>query len=115
LPDGEYAADINFTTGVSSELQKKWGKVGTESSHKFLKSIGAEKAEGFQLRYVYFIKPEAKDRLTVPILPFSAIAEAGARMYKGSRPGSIKSDASGFLPEDSGATPTSGLQPHDEP
>ena len=111
LPDGEYAADINFTTGVSSELQKKWGKIGTESSHKFLNSIGAEKAEGFQLRYVYFLKPEAKERLTVPILSFDEIEKAGAKMYKGSRPGSIKSDASDFLSEDSGATPTSGLQP----
>jgi hypothetical protein len=115
LPDGEYAANINFATGVSSELQKKWGKTGTESSHKFLTSIGAEKAEGFQLRYVYFLKPEAKERLTVPILPFSEIEKAGAKMYKGSRPGSINSDASDFLLEDSGATPTSGLQPNQEP
>jgi hypothetical protein len=43
LPDGEYAADINFTSGVSSTLQTKWGKTGSESSHKFLQSIGAEK------------------------------------------------------------------------
>jgi len=114
LPDGEYAADINFTTGVSSELQKKWGKTGTESSHKFLNSIGAEKAEGFQLRYVYFLKPEAKERLTVPILPFSDIEKAGAKMYKGSRGGSIISDASDFLLEEGGANPTPLLQPLDD-
>ena len=114
LPDGEYAADINFTTGVSSDLQKKWGKTGTESSHKFLASIGAQKAEGFQLRYVYFLNPAARKRLTVPILPFSEIEKAGARMYKGSRPGSIKSDASDSLSEDSGATTTSGLHPKEE-
>jgi hypothetical protein len=38
-----------------------------------------------QLRYLYFLHPTAKDRLTVPVLPYSAIAEAGATMYKGVR------------------------------
>jgi hypothetical protein len=112
LPDGEYAADINFTTGVSSELQKKWGKTGTESSHKFLSSIGAEKAEGFQLRYVYFLKPEARKRLTVPEIPFSEIERAGAKMYLGSRGGSVVSDTSGFLPEEGSANLTPLLQPN---
>jgi len=44
---------------------------------------GAEYLEGFQLRYVYFLDKTAKNRLTVPILPFSAIDKAGARMYLG--------------------------------
>lgn len=39
--------------------------------------------EGYQLRYVYFLNPKARDRLTVPILPFSKIDEMGAGMYKG--------------------------------
>jgi hypothetical protein len=39
--------------------------------------------QGYQLRYVYFINKEAKDRLTVPIMPFSKIDEMGAGMYKG--------------------------------
>ena len=43
------------------------------------------KLPGFQLRYVYFLNPAAKDRLTVPILPFSRIAEMGASMYRGER------------------------------
>ena len=38
---------------------------------------------GYQLRYVYFIHPTAKQRLTVPIVPFSRIAEMGASMYRG--------------------------------
>ena len=41
--------------------------------------------EGYQLRYVYFLNPKAKDRLTVPILPFSKIDEMGAGMYKGEK------------------------------
>jgi hypothetical protein len=44
-----------------------------------------EPTKGFQLRYVYFINKAAKDRLTVPILPFSKIDEMGAGMYKGER------------------------------
>jgi len=39
--------------------------------------------QGYQLRYVYFLNPEARQRLTVPILPFSKIEEMGAGMYRG--------------------------------
>lgn len=41
--------------------------------------------EGFQLRYVYFLKPEVRERLTVPVLPFTEIAKRGATMYLGER------------------------------
>jgi hypothetical protein len=41
--------------------------------------------KGFQLRYIYFINKDAQSRLTVPILPFTKIAEIGATMYKGQR------------------------------
>ena len=48
-----------------------------------------QKIRGYQLRYIYFLNPEAKARLTVPIIPFSKIDEMGAGMYKGE---SIKRD-----------------------
>lgn len=38
---------------------------------------------GFQFKYIYFLNPAAKDRLTVPLLPFSTIDELNGRMYKG--------------------------------
>ena len=44
---------------------------------------GWKSTKGYQLRYIYFLNPEAKKRLTVPILPFSKIDEMGAGMYKG--------------------------------
>ena len=44
-----------------------------------------EPTKGYQLRYVYFLNPDAKKRLAVPILPFSKIDEMGARMYKGEK------------------------------
>jgi hypothetical protein len=53
------------------------------SSMKIYKEAGWKPKEGFQLRYIYFLDPTAKDRLTVPILPFSEIERRGAGMYKG--------------------------------
>jgi len=44
---------------------------------------GSTTLGGFQIRYVYFLNPDAKKRLTVPILPFSMIDDMGAGMYKG--------------------------------
>lgn len=72
-----------------------------------------EKIDGYQLRYIYFLNPAARTRLTVPELPYSKIAEMGATMYKGLRPGSIDSDAPNNLLGESGASPTSRLQPKD--
>jgi hypothetical protein len=46
---------------------------------------GAKALPGFQLRYVYFLNPAARARLTVPVLPFSAIEKAGASMYRGKK------------------------------
>jgi hypothetical protein len=53
------------------------------ASMKIFKEAGWKPKEGFQLRYIYFLDPTAKDRLTVPILPFSEIERRGAGMYKG--------------------------------
>lgn len=39
--------------------------------------------QGYQMRYIYFLNPQARERLTVPIIPFSRIAEMGASMYRG--------------------------------
>lgn len=56
---------------------------GGGASMKLYKAAGFEPIPGFQLRYLYFLNPAARSRLTVPILPFSRIAEMGAEMYKG--------------------------------
>lgn len=44
-----------------------------------------KKLAGFQFRYIYFLDPSARARLTVPIIPFSAIDEYGAGMYQGKK------------------------------
>ena len=56
---------------LGPEMKKRWGTW--------------QPAQGYQLRYIYFLNPKAKDRLAVPILPFKKIDEMKARMYKGER------------------------------
>ena len=91
------------------ELAKRYGvEVGGAASLKPFTSIGAKAIPGFQFRYIYFIDPTARERLTVPILPFSKIEEIGASMYRGkSRP---KQATAGVQPSSGGATPTRTLQ-----
>ena len=74
---------------------------------------GIKPIDGYQLKYVYFLDPTARERLTVPILPFSAIDDAGARMYRGTRAGSVDSDAPTVPVGEGGASPTSALQGKD--
>lgn len=70
MPDGSIVADK--TLNDNPVKNSGWWKRN-----------GAKPIEGFQLRYIYFIDPEAKKNLTVPILPFSEIDNKGAGMYKG--------------------------------
>ena len=52
---------------------------------KFLQKTGAKLLDGWQLRYIYFIDPSYRQRLTVPEIPFSRIDEMGAGMYRGKK------------------------------
>lgn len=56
---------------------------GRYYSNVLLEQGGGHYVKGFQLRYIYFIDKKYKDKLTVPIIPFSKIDEMGAGMYKG--------------------------------
>lgn len=124
-----YRASGFCLTGIKENsdcmLTEKGGVVHTmtvKSSKKLMSRYGdwktAMKAtygnyaptKGFQLRYIFFLNPDAKNRLTVPILPFSEIQRRGAGMYKGKpRATSIDSDAVNIQLTESGATPTVAL------
>ena len=52
---------------------------------EFLQASGSRLLAGWQLRYIYFIDPKCRKRLTVPEIPFSKIDEIGAGMYKGEK------------------------------
>jgi hypothetical protein len=84
LPDGSV---IHKMTLESNPLASDYMMIneGKNDFSNYLKVKGAERLSGFQLRYIYFIDKSYRDRLTVPILPFSAIDDAGARMYKGEK------------------------------
>jgi len=117
MPDGEVCCSIVFKTGFGGEnsqgknnIKAKYGKTGSADPSSFLKSIGAIRLPGFQLRYIYFLDPTARERLTVPIIPFSEIEKRGAKMYKGKRPAGEKVSRPANQPEVGGSIPTAGLE-----
>ena len=77
-PDGKVYSRTSLTKAGNNHA------TGAASMKAYV-SAGYKPLEGFQLRYMYFINPEARNRLTVPILPFSKIEEMGAGMYKGEK------------------------------
>ncbi|RMD66013.1 hypothetical protein D6833_02040, partial [Candidatus Parcubacteria bacterium] len=85
MPDGRIAHGINMTdTNLSRVvIENGWRPGDTEKT--FVQRIGAEPIPGFQLRYIYFLDPSYRGRLTVPELPYSEIERVGARMYRGKR------------------------------
>ena len=114
LPWGETIANICLSDTrrpMRLQVAKKLGiqvDNGASTIKPFL-DAGCKVMKGFQLRYVYFLNPKAKERLTVQILPFSEIAKVGATMYRGKRPDSV-SNTPAFQVGTGGANPTSGLQ-----
>lgn len=91
LPNGDV---VHKVTMQSAPLQKRdWlgGRSfmdvtgGKLDFGLFCERIGATILPGHQIRYIGFIDPSWRSRLTVPELPFSALDEAGARMYRGER------------------------------
>lgn len=89
MPDGEVVCKIvfepSFGGSTSGGIKGRYGKSGSETSSSFLKRIGAKPIPGFQLRYIKFLDPLYIARLSVPVIPYSAIYEAGAGMYKGEK------------------------------
>ena len=52
---------------------------------RYVDAVGGKVLPGYQLRYIYFLDPKARENLTVPVIPFSKIDEIGAGMYKGEK------------------------------
>ena len=126
-PSGEKFSRTSLTDGRSKQQQQQKARVvasrttltkgkhvmenGAASMKQFA-DAGWKPLPGFQLRYIYFLNPAARSRLTVPVLPFTEIQRRGAGMYlgKAKRADSMGGHASGFQPEEGGSTPTSALQ-----
>jgi hypothetical protein len=115
--------DVRENTGIWEMPDGTITTRMTQTKHKAIikhrgrasKPSGVVEIPGFQLRYIYFLDPTARARLTVPILPFSEIDKRGAGMYKGkqriqSRAGGDTTDTPVFQTGEGGSTPTSALQ-----
>ena len=88
-PDGRCFADLVLhqpSYKITQELAKEYNITLHGASIKPFLDAGFKPLEGYMLRYIYFLNPKARERLTVPIIPFSKIEEMGAKMYKGKRP-----------------------------
>ncbi len=91
LPSGEKIHKLTLNTVPNKRRAELGGKSfydvtgGVYSFKKYLEYSGAKLLDGYQLRYIYFIDKSYKDKLTVPILPFSTIDQLNARMYKGEK------------------------------
>lgn len=120
LPNGTRIAALSLETMADRPaIEKQCRELGIpcvyRTRHDWIK-LGARFVPGYMLRYIYFVDKEAEKDLTVPILPFSAIDDANARMYKGEPLKSRKpidgarekhrSDATGIQPAEGGANPT---------
>jgi hypothetical protein len=118
LPDGSTVHKMVLESGPNRPRPELGGRTyndvtgGRYNFAMYCEAAGATIRAGHQLRYIYFLKRAARSRLTVPELPFTAIAAAGAKMYRGQRPraGSIDSDAPANHAGEGGASPTSALQ-----
>lgn len=89
LPSGQTIADISFQKDPNNtQIKRECAILGIPLKHYSVsdwQKMGAKYIEGYQFRYVYFISPKWRKRLTVPSIPFSKIDEIGAGMYKGER------------------------------
>lgn len=119
-PTGAIFSRTSLTDGRSKQQQAtrlcrvsatKGGNIletGGASMESY-KIAGFKPMQGFQLRYIYFLQ-SVRDKLTVPLIPFSEIEKHGARMYRGKRAASETIDTSGHQPEEGGEAPTAALQ-----
>lgn len=106
MPDGSVMARKTLDNPNHTGAGGKFGSA-------IAKENGAVALPGYQLRYVYFINPAARERLTVPVLPFSKIGEMGAGMYRGEKITRTKEQDAGHPPALDGATPIRALHTSD--
>jgi hypothetical protein len=120
MPDGEITTRMVATdtrrperkrllTRVTVSKGKHILETGASSMQPFI-DAGAKPIPGYQLRYIYFLDPSYRVRLTVPELPYSEIERRGAGMYKGHKRGAGETDSAPQTNvETGGASPTAPL------
>lgn len=108
FPDGRVMHRMGAWSGRAKDFfQTTGGSSGGWAA--YVKAKGGTILDGAMMRYIYFLHPTARERLMCPALPYSDIAKAGRRMYRGHRVGSDTSDTAGVQPAEGGAAPTPTL------
>ncbi len=105
MPDGSLIARKTLDNPNHMTDEGKFGS-------SLAREQGAKPLQGFQLRYIYFIDPAYRARLTVPELPYSEIKARGATMYKGQRPTGESGEIDNAVQSNAqtgGASPTDSL------
>lgn len=117
LPDGTTIHKMTLESGPNRSRPELSGKSyyditgGRYDLQAYVRAVGGSVIPGYQLRYLYFIDPSCRERLTVPVLPYSEIDRRGAGMYRGKpRARSVDSDAPATHAGEGGAVPTLALQ-----
>jgi hypothetical protein len=91
LPDGSTIHKMTLESGPNRARPELGGRSyyditgGRYDLKAYVRATGGEVLPGFQLRYIYFLNPDARSRLAVPEIPYSEIARRGASMYRGVR------------------------------
>lgn len=91
LPDGTRVHKMTLASNPTSPRKELGGRTffditgGKYNFMQYVKAARARVLQGYQLRYMYFIDTDARQRLAVPIIPFSKIDELGAGMYRGEK------------------------------
>lgn len=91
LPNGEKIHKMTLESNPTTPRKELNGRCyyditgGKFDFKKYVDHVNGEILKGFQLRYIYFIDKKSKEKLTVPVIPFSKIDELGAGMYKGEK------------------------------
>lgn len=89
MPDGSKLHKMTLESNPLKPLPQCGGRSyfditgGGRSWQKFLDAVGGRIEPGYQLRYIKFLDPSWRGRLTVPVIPFEKIDEVGAGMYRG--------------------------------
>lgn len=89
LPDGSKIAKLTLHNTANLPRKELNGRSfcditgGKYSLTPYLQATNGKLLDGFMLRYIYFIDKKCRDKLTVPVIPFSKIDELHAGMYKG--------------------------------